>query len=182
MGKRPTALGLDPRHIPAHLRRCNGIDTASDEEKAESFRILCERYRAALKKAEVAHAEFNLGTITWDEVLRRKVDPKLDDFFTSVTRSIFASEDPVAALKKRFGSAVRRGRKTKNADRDFELAVRVARHVHNGRNEIDAISDVAEEETAKGCQLSYERVKTIYQANRLAAKAEDELRQREHGC
>jgi hypothetical protein len=106
---------------------------------------------------------------------RSDIDRPLISGFTSVGLRIFAQLDPLAALAEFLGRKRKRGKRSKNTERDFAIAVEVAKRIYDGMSLDDAAVAVAER--LKGTvDLSPERIENIYKANSKAARADEALR------
>jgi hypothetical protein len=87
-------------------------------------------------------------------------DRLLQDFFDWSTRAIFASPDPLAAMRVFWEGAPRRGRKKEtNAERNFDLALAVQKLVNANAGMSNETACAAVAETAG---LSSDEVHKIY--------------------
>lgn len=142
---------LDEDDLDGHLFRA-GCAAAPPEMRAASKRALGKLYKAAVEDAVAERMPLN-------------TDPRLKDWFTRTSYAIMCiGDDPVAVARRLFGNRPP-GRKAKNADRDFAIALAVARLVYAGVPWDTATADVAESES----QLSDRRVREIYRRNRREA-------------
>jgi hypothetical protein len=78
-----------------------------------------------------------------EERLRPGVDRRLTDFFDGLALRIWAAHNPLDKLKALLTTAARRGPKVKKADRDFEIAVCVARLRRGGASKEYAVAETA---------------------------------------
>jgi hypothetical protein len=101
-------------------------------------------------------------------------DRALRDFFDRAGRALFASPDPLAAMRLLWEGPPRRGRRAEdNAERDYRLAMAVQERVDAGATIEAASASVGE---AGRPYLSGEAVRKAYNRWRLEVRAERELR------
>jgi hypothetical protein len=101
-------------------------------------------------------------------------DRALRDFFDRAGRVLFASPDPLTAMRVLWEGPPRRGRRAEdNAERDYRLAMAVQERVDDGAS-IEAASAAVGE--AGRPYLSGEAVRKAYNRWRLEVRAERELR------
>jgi hypothetical protein len=102
---------------------------------------------------------------------RTNIDPPLITAINCIGMRVLTDEDPIDALARLLGRKNKPGKRAKNTDRDFEIAIDVASKMYDGMSLDDACVAIAEPR-----KLSPERVENIYKADRKAARTAEALR------
>ena len=164
----------------------NGHREASESERREAltqllreFRSQCEqagreiedyeKKRAAVVGTAEAAPVTTAAHITAElDALApgRPIDPLLVQGVKAWAFQIFRRPDPIAALEKLLGIRRRRGKRAKNTERDFSIAVAVAEKMKSGMTLEGASCEIA-----KAYGLKDENVRQIYTRNCLEANA-----------
>jgi hypothetical protein len=167
------------------LAVANGTREASESERHEAiaqllgeFRSQCEqagreiedhqKTRAAAIGAEAA-AMMTAAQITVELDafgLAPVIDPLLVQGVKAWAFRIFLQPNPISALERFLGIRRPRGKRAKNTERDFWIAVAVVDKMKSGMTLEDASYAVAE-----SCGLEGDSVKKIYNRNHREAKA-----------
>jgi hypothetical protein len=178
----PRRKNLPRTRIAELFAIADGLRDASDSERHEAVAELLSEFRCQFKEAgreidnyekareaAVKKAKGDPAGITalLNALARRSpIDPLLVQGMKNWAFRIFSQQNPVVALKELLGTQRRRGKRPKNADRDFWIAVAVAEKKKSGMNLEDAMYVVAE-----GFGLEGDSVRKIYNRNHREAKA-----------
>jgi hypothetical protein len=181
---------LPPTQIAELFAVVNGHREASESERCEAiaqllreFRSQCEqagreiddyeKTRAAVVGTAEAAPMITAACITAElDALApgRLIDPLLVQGVKAWAFQIFRQPNPIAALEKLLGIRRRRGKRAKNTERDFWIAVAVAEKMKS-----DMTLEKASYEIAEAWGLKDENVRKIYTRNLVEAKAQAEL-------
>jgi hypothetical protein len=154
---------LGPERISELIAVANlQVNNVTECERIAAIEILLSEYRTEVD-------QYKSGVIG-------EVDRLLSQSIENWALQIFAQPDPVAALAVFLGRKRQRGKRAKNIDRDFEIAVEVAKMMFDGETLDNASAAVAERLIERGIKISAERVENIYKANRVEAKADEAMR------
>ena len=171
---------LPPTQIAELFAVVNGHREASESERCEAiaqllreFRSQCEqagreiddyeKTRAAVVGTAEAAPMITAACITAElDALApgRLIDPLLVQGVKAWAFQIFRQPNPIAALEKLLGIRRRRGKRAKNTERDFWIAVAVAEKMKS-----DMTLEKASYEIAEAWGLKDENVRKIYTRN-----------------
>jgi hypothetical protein len=168
------------------LAVANGIREASESERREAiaqvlaeFRSQCEQAWREIEdhqktRAAAIGAAEAAGMITAAQITAELdalgpfpvIDPLLMQGVKAWAFRIFLQPTPISALERFLGIRRPRGKRAKNTERDFWVAVTVFDKMKSGMTLEDASYAVAE-----SCGLEGDNVKKIYSRNHREAKA-----------
>jgi hypothetical protein len=156
-------------------------DTSEDERRQAIRELICEfrRQTNELKRLLAERGDPSQGQIDSKEI-SRILSPLLVRGIKSWGLRIFAEPHPIRALEILLGVRERRGKRAKNADRDFQIAVDVVEEMTEKTSEKTWRKRMGLEKAAEAVALKYElepeRIQKIYKRHRVAARAEFALR------
>jgi hypothetical protein len=130
-------------------QNCN----ASESDRREAINELLREFRSQMER-------YGRGEIT-------HIDLLLVQGIKDWGFRIFSKENPILALEKFLGTRQRRGKRAKNTDRNFRIAVAVVERMQSGMSLEDAAEAVAYDYKP----LVGDSIKKIYTRNATEAKA-----------
>ena len=135
----------DPALIPVYLAAtAPTIQTITDMGAVEAERARVEAVRALHR---IYRAQLTAGPI----------NDRLLEFFQERAAVIWASPDPLEAMKQLWSLPAKRGRPNSNMERDFKLCVEIEGRVRAGEDAEDVFLDLEESEShgaLRWCRLS----------------------------
>ncbi len=131
----------------------NETRNATESERVEAVNELLSEFRLQLE-------QYRTGETT-------HIDPLLVQGIKNWGSRIFAKPDPILALERFLGARQRRGKRVKNTDRDFQIAVAVVEKMKSGMTLENAAEAVAWDYRP----LEGDSIKKIYTRNHREAKA-----------
>lgn len=126
---------------------------ASESERLDAVNELLREFRS------------QWGQLGQGEIAR--IDPLLVQGIKDWGYRIFSKPNPILALEKFLGTRQRRGKRAKNTDRNFQIAVAVAQKMKSGMSFEDAADAVASDYKP----LEADSIRKIYTRNAIEAKA-----------
>jgi hypothetical protein len=139
-----------------------GIANGNQDTTEKERRIACKK---VLREFRFQRDRLGRGEIT-------RVDPLLLQCIENWGYGIFSEPKSISALEQLLGAREKRGKRAKNLERDFQIAVAVAEKMMiSGTTQANATEAVALEFAAKNITLETESIEKIYKRNRIAARA-----------
>jgi hypothetical protein len=179
MAPRPdrlTSIQIAERFAVANEIRGNTSESERREAVAEllsEFQAQCQHAQREIEDHQVALAAAVTTTAAWTaaELDALGQGPLIDRLLVQGIKNwgfrILSQPDPIAALEKLLGTRRRRGKRAKNTERDFWIAVAVAEKMNSGTTLEKASFEVAE---TSGLEAG--NVNKIYTRNLVEAKAQ----------
>ena len=137
---------------------------------ANGNRDSSERERRVACKKVLREFRFQWQALGRDEITR--IDPLLVQCINNWSYRIFSKLKPALALEQLLGAREKRGKRAKNVERDFKIAVAVVEKRKSGMTLEGASEAVASEFAAKNIALEVESITKIYKRNHIEAKAQ----------
>jgi hypothetical protein len=146
---------------PIRVAELFGIASGNQGSSERERRIACKK---VLREFRFQWQRLGRGEIT-------RIDPLLAQYINNWGYRIFSNPKPISALEQFLGAREKRGKRAKNVERDFQIAVAVVEKRKSGMTLEGASEAVASEFAAKNIALEVESITKIYKRNHIEAKA-----------
>jgi hypothetical protein len=141
---------MDSRRVAELFGIANGLAGATERRRRIAVKQLLREYRLQIGRFQKTG----------------RIDPFLVQGIEDWGRKILSKANPVMALQELLGAREKRGKRAKNTERDFGIAVAVVREMSSGLS-----LERASEAVAANYQLEPDSVAKIYKRNHIEAKA-----------